>query len=119
MHTHSKSSGTKGAILTPPTAGLIPTITTMSPLHATVTAITLSQTDLNKIEVLDRSKNNWSVWSDCMQNYLLLKHGGRYILGLVTRPDLSVDPASAGHWDLNNLQWLKKLSACFDIFYYL
>jgi hypothetical protein len=68
-----------------------------------VTAITLSQTDLDKIEVLDRSKNNWSVWSDRMQNYLLLKHGGGYILGLVTRPDPSVDPVSAGHWDLNNL----------------
>ncbi|KAG0692060.1 hypothetical protein DFH29DRAFT_765786, partial [Suillus ampliporus] len=26
-----------------------------------------------------------------------------YILGLVTRPDPSLDPASAGHWDLNNL----------------
>jgi hypothetical protein len=38
-----------------------------------------------------------------MQNYLLLKHGGRYILGLVMCPDPSADPASAGHWDLNNL----------------
>jgi hypothetical protein len=38
-----------------------------------------------------------------MQNYLLLKHRGGYILGLVTRPDPSVDPMSAGHWDLNNL----------------
>ncbi|KAG1887385.1 hypothetical protein F4604DRAFT_1527291, partial [Suillus subluteus] len=26
-----------------------------------------------------------------------------YILGLVSRPDLSLDPSSAGHWDLNNL----------------
>ncbi|KAG2120429.1 uncharacterized protein F5147DRAFT_552245, partial [Suillus discolor] len=26
-----------------------------------------------------------------------------YILGLVMRPDPSADPASAGHWDLNNL----------------
>ncbi|KAG1722974.1 hypothetical protein EDD22DRAFT_854052 [Suillus occidentalis] len=32
--------------------------------------------DLDKIEVLDRSKNNWNVWLDHMQNYLLLKHGG-------------------------------------------
>ncbi|KAG2111903.1 uncharacterized protein F5147DRAFT_572896, partial [Suillus discolor] len=38
-----------------------------------------------------------------MQNYLLLKHGGGYILGLVTCPDPSLDPSSAGHWDLNNL----------------
>ncbi|KAG2155313.1 uncharacterized protein EDB93DRAFT_1080542, partial [Suillus bovinus] len=38
-----------------------------------------------------------------MQNYLLLKHGGGYILGLVTHPDPSIDPVSAGHWDLNNL----------------
>jgi hypothetical protein len=38
-----------------------------------------------------------------MQNYLLLKHGGGYILGLVTCPDPSLDPVGAGHWDLNNL----------------
>ncbi|KAG1728275.1 uncharacterized protein EDB91DRAFT_1253543 [Suillus paluster] len=35
-----------------------------------------------------------------MQNYLLLKHGGGYILGLVTCPDPSLDPSSASHWDL-------------------
>jgi hypothetical protein len=66
-------------------------------------AITLSQTDLEKIEVLDRGTNNWGIWSDKMQNYLLLKHGGGYILGLIMHPDPSVDPASASHWDLNNL----------------
>jgi hypothetical protein len=66
-------------------------------------AITLSQTDLDKIELLDHSTNNWGVWSDCMQNYLLLKHSGGYIMGLVTCPDLSLDPVSTGHWDLNNL----------------
>jgi hypothetical protein len=75
----------------------------MTSVQATVSAITLSQTDLDKIEMLDRSKNNWGVWSDCMQGYLLLKHGGGYILGLITRPDPSLDPVSAGHWDLNNL----------------
>jgi hypothetical protein len=75
----------------------------MSPLRVSVTAITLSQTDLDKIEILDRSKNNWGVWSDRMQNYLLLKHRGGYILGLVTHPYPSLDPSSAGNWDLNNL----------------
>jgi hypothetical protein len=38
-----------------------------------------------------------------MQNYLFLKHGGVYILGLIPRPDPAADPSSAGHWDLNNL----------------
>jgi len=38
-----------------------------------------------------------------MQNYLLLKHGGGYILGLVTHPDPFLDSASTRHWDLNNL----------------
>jgi hypothetical protein len=75
----------------------------MTSIQATVSAITLSQTDLDMIEMLDRSKNNWGMWSDCMQNYLLLKHGGGYILGLITRPDPSLDPVSARHWDLNNL----------------
>jgi hypothetical protein len=86
-HTRSRSSGTKSATLTPPTTG---NITTMSFIRASVTAITLSQMDLDKIEILDRSKNNWSTWSDHMQNYLLLKHGGGYILGLVSRPDPSL-----------------------------
>lgn len=94
-HTHSRSSGTKSATLSPPSA-VVP-IAAMSPLWASVTAIMLSQTDLDKIEVLDHSKNNWGVWSNKMQNYLLLKHGGGYILGLVTRPDPSLDPSSAGH----------------------
>jgi hypothetical protein len=104
MHTQSKSSGTKSTLLSPPSANpVIPAITTMTSIQATVSAITLSQTDLDKIEMLDCSKNNWGVWSDCMQNYLLLKHGGGYILGLITHPDPSLDPVSARHWDLNNL----------------
>ncbi|KAG2157898.1 uncharacterized protein EDB93DRAFT_1100712 [Suillus bovinus] len=93
MHTRSRSSGNKSSTLSPPTnSSAIPTITTMSSLQATVTAITLSQTDLDKIEVLDHSTNNWGVWSNCMQNYLLLKHRAGYILGLVTCPDPSIDP---------------------------
>lgn len=75
----------------------------MSSFRATITAITLSQTDLDKIKILDCSKNNQGVWSDHMQNYLLLKHRGGYILGIVTHPDPTLDPSSAGHWDLNNL----------------
>jgi hypothetical protein len=109
-HTRSHSSGAKSTNLSPPTA-IIPT-TTMSPTRATVTAIVLSQTDLEKIKILDRSKNNWWVWSDRMQNYLLLKHGGGYILGIVTCPDPSLDPSSAGHWDLNNLYIVAALCTC-------
>ncbi|KAG1839786.1 hypothetical protein F4604DRAFT_1599333, partial [Suillus subluteus] len=47
-----------------------------------------------------------------MQNYLLLKHGGGYILGLVAHPDPSLDPSSAGHWDLNNLCIVAALRTC-------
>ncbi|KAG2062800.1 hypothetical protein BDR04DRAFT_1164632 [Suillus decipiens] len=103
-HTHSKSSSAKGMTLSPLKANpVIPTVTTMSSLQATVTAISLSQTDLDKIKILDCRKNNWSIWSNHMQNYLLLKHIGGYILGLVTCPDPSLDLVSMGHWDLNNL----------------
>ncbi|KAG2335252.1 hypothetical protein BDR05DRAFT_993555, partial [Suillus weaverae] len=85
-----------------PTAAL--TAMMMTPVtRPSITAITLSQTDLKEIEILDRSKNNWGLWSDKMQNYLLMKHGGGYILGMITRPDPLSDPSSAGHWDLNNL----------------
>ncbi|KAG1758628.1 hypothetical protein EDD22DRAFT_849868 [Suillus occidentalis] len=66
-------------------------------------AITLSQTDLEKIEVLDRGKNNWGIWFDKMEKYLLLKHGGGYILRLIMHPNPSIDPSSMSHWDLNNL----------------
>ncbi|KAG1813582.1 uncharacterized protein BJ212DRAFT_1300976 [Suillus subaureus] len=83
-HTSSKSSGTKGASLSPPS--VIPPSVSMSTLQAMIMAIMLSQTDLDKIK-----------------NYLLLKHGGGYILRLVACPDPSLDPSSAGHWDLNNL----------------
>jgi len=75
----------------------------MPPMVSPVTVVTLSQTDLEKIEVLDRSTNNWSTWSDKIQNYLLLKHGGGYLLGLIQRPDPLIDPIGAGTWDLNNL----------------
>ncbi|KAG2059346.1 hypothetical protein BDR06DRAFT_967884 [Suillus hirtellus] len=77
-----------------------------------ITAITLSQTDLEKIEVLDRSKNNWNMWSDKLQNYLLLKHGGGYILGIIPRPDSSVDPTGASIWGLNNLCIIAALCTC-------
>ncbi|KAG0704589.1 hypothetical protein DFH29DRAFT_777690, partial [Suillus ampliporus] len=35
-----------------------------------------------------------------------------YILGLVARPDPSLDPSSAGHWDLNNLCIVAALRTC-------
>jgi hypothetical protein len=47
-----------------------------------------------------------------MQNYLLLKHRGGYLLGLVLRPDPSVDLVSASHWDLNNLCIIAALRTC-------
>jgi hypothetical protein len=75
----------------------------MSSLISSVTVVTLSQTDLEKIEVLDRSKNNWGTWSDKIQNYLLLKHGGGYLLGIIQCPDPLLHPSGAGTWDLNNL----------------
>jgi hypothetical protein len=68
-----------------------------------ITAITLSQTDFEKIEVLDQSKNNWNIWSNELQNYLLLKHGGGYLLGIIQQPDGLADPTGASVWDLNNL----------------
>ncbi|KAG1876724.1 hypothetical protein DFJ58DRAFT_649367, partial [Suillus subalutaceus] len=47
-----------------------------------------------------------------MKNYLFLKHGGGYILGLIPRPAPAVDPSSAGHWDLNNLCIIVALRTC-------
>ncbi|KAG2346224.1 hypothetical protein BDR05DRAFT_946270 [Suillus weaverae] len=103
-----QSSPSAVASSAPISQSVIPTAiipaATMTPLtHPSIMAITLSQTDLKEIEILDRSKNNWGTWSDKMQNYLFLKHGGGYILGMITHPDPNSDPSSAGHWDLNNL----------------
>jgi hypothetical protein len=45
-----------------------------------------------------------------MRNYLLLKHGGGYLLGVITRPDDVLDPTGATTWDLNNLCIVAALS---------
>ncbi|KAG2357524.1 hypothetical protein BDR07DRAFT_1490619 [Suillus spraguei] len=95
-HTSSHSSGTKSA-------SNVPNTSSTTNVQAAISAVTLSQTDLEKIKVLDRSKNNWSIWSDKMQNYLLLKHGGAYILDITTCPNPILDPTGASLFDLNNL----------------
>ncbi|KIK80684.1 hypothetical protein PAXRUDRAFT_158009 [Paxillus rubicundulus Ve08.2h10] len=77
-----------------------PTYVTLAPTQPNVKAIRISQSDLEKIAVLDRGMNNWATWSDAMQNLLLLNHGGAYILGTLPRPN---DTGSAVNWDLNNL----------------
>ncbi|KIK84178.1 hypothetical protein PAXRUDRAFT_152952, partial [Paxillus rubicundulus Ve08.2h10] len=72
----------------------------VAPSQLSMKAIYMSQSDLEKIEVLDHGKNNWSPWSNAMQNLLLLNHGGTYILGALPCPD---DATSRVNWDLNNL----------------
>ncbi|KAG2052939.1 hypothetical protein BDR06DRAFT_972624 [Suillus hirtellus] len=57
-----------------------------------IVAITLSHTDLEKIELLDHSQNNWGTWSAKICNYLLLKHGGGYLLSIIMHPDEILDP---------------------------
>lgn len=123
-HTHSKSHveptvsiTSSSATLTPSSIGKTLQITahkaaTMPSMISSVSVVTLSQTDLEKIEVLDRSKNTWGTWSNKIQNYLLLKHGGGYLLGIIQRPDPLVDPTGTGTWDLNNLCIIAALRTC-------
>ncbi|KAG2755656.1 hypothetical protein P692DRAFT_20717009 [Suillus brevipes Sb2] len=75
-----------------------------------IAAITLSHTDLKKIELLDRGQNNWGTWSAKIHNYLLLKHGGGYLLGVIARPNDISNPTGATTWDLNNLCIVAALS---------
>ncbi|KAG2737898.1 hypothetical protein P692DRAFT_20760463, partial [Suillus brevipes Sb2] len=82
----------------------------MTAASSKIAAITLSHTDLEKIELLDRGQNNWGTWSAKIRNYLLLKHGGGYLLGVITRPDDTLDPTGATTWDLNNLCIVAALS---------
>ncbi|KIK78176.1 hypothetical protein PAXRUDRAFT_17027 [Paxillus rubicundulus Ve08.2h10] len=77
-----------------------PTYVTLVPTQPNVKVIRISQSDLERIAVLDRGTNNWATWSDAMQNLLLLNHGGTYILGTLPHPN---DTGSAANWDLNNL----------------
>ncbi|KAG2157187.1 hypothetical protein DEU56DRAFT_750354 [Suillus clintonianus] len=88
---------------TPIIHGAGPITTVMSMPTSKITAITLSYTDLEKIELLDRGQNNWGMWSAKIRNYLLLKHGGGYLLGVIPCPNNILDPAGASTWDLNNL----------------
>ncbi|KAG2343982.1 hypothetical protein BDR05DRAFT_947741 [Suillus weaverae] len=85
-------------------------VATMTAASSKIAAITLSHTDLKKIELLDRGQNNWGTWSAKIRNYLLLKHGGGYLLGIITRPDDTLDPTGATTWDLNNLCIVAALS---------
>ncbi|KIK33604.1 hypothetical protein CY34DRAFT_27017 [Suillus luteus UH-Slu-Lm8-n1] len=82
----------------------------MTATSSKIAAITLSHTDLEKIELLDHGQNNWGTWSAKIRNYLLLKHGGGYLLGVITRPDDVLDPTGATTWDLNNLCIVAALS---------
>jgi hypothetical protein len=67
-----------------------------------IKALKLSQSDLEKIELLDMAKHNWPTWSEAMMNLFLLNLCGSYILGALTRP---VDDSSeaALNWDINNM----------------
>lgn len=86
------------------------TAATMTATSSKIAAITLSHTDLEKIELLDCGQNNWGTWSAKICNYLLLKHEGGYLLGVITRPDDVLDPTGATTWDLNNLCIVATLS---------
>ncbi|KIK76096.1 hypothetical protein PAXRUDRAFT_170935 [Paxillus rubicundulus Ve08.2h10] len=77
-----------------------PTYVTLASTQPNVKVIHISQSELEKIAVLDRGTNNWATWSNAMQNLLLLNHGGTYILGTLPHPD---DTGCAANWDLNNL----------------
>jgi hypothetical protein len=67
-----------------------------------ITACRLSKTDLDKIELLDRAKNNWTSWSELMLEFFHLNLLEGYTTGTVTRPDAMCEPLAARNWDLNN-----------------
>ncbi|KAG1761657.1 hypothetical protein EDD22DRAFT_847624 [Suillus occidentalis] len=67
----------------------------MSMTSLKIMAITLSHMDLEKIELLDHGQNNWGTLSAKIHNYLLLKHGGGYLLGIIAHPDDTLDSTSA------------------------
>ena len=67
-----------------------------------VKLLKLSQSDLEKIEVLDMAKHNWLTWSEAMLNLFLLNSCGGYILGTVLRPSDDTSEATT-NWGINNL----------------
>ena len=90
------------------TSSLIPLTTSDSSMTSTtgskpaIKLLKLSQSDLEKIEMLDMAKHNWPTWSDMMLNLFLLNLCGGYILGTIPHPTDDSSEA-ATNWDINNL----------------
>ncbi|KAG2118633.1 hypothetical protein DEU56DRAFT_918731 [Suillus clintonianus] len=79
--------------------GYYPTHTSSA---VSITACRLSKTDLDKIELLDRVKNNWTSWSELMLEIFHMNLLEGYTTGTVARPDAAREPVAARNWDLNN-----------------
>ncbi|KAG1802795.1 uncharacterized protein HD556DRAFT_715288 [Suillus plorans] len=67
-----------------------------------ITACRISKADLDKIELLDRAKNNWTSWSELMLEVFHINLLEGYTTGTIARPDVTREPLAARNWDLNN-----------------
>ncbi|KAG1750911.1 hypothetical protein EDB19DRAFT_1825132 [Suillus lakei] len=87
--------------LAPPTYhipyGYYPTPTSSA---VSITACCLSKTDLDKIKLLDRVKNNWTSWSELMLEIFHMNLLKGYTTGMVICPDATRKPVVARNWDL-------------------
>ncbi|KAG1867334.1 hypothetical protein F4604DRAFT_1927627 [Suillus subluteus] len=77
-----------------------------------ITACKISKTDLDKIELLDKAKNNWTSWSESMLEIFSTNLIEGYTLGTVTCPIAQCEPVAARNWDLNNAGIIAALRNC-------
>ncbi|KIK72217.1 hypothetical protein PAXRUDRAFT_22253 [Paxillus rubicundulus Ve08.2h10] len=73
--------------------------------HAPVSIQTakLNTQSFEKIEVLDRSKNNWSNWSFAIKLVLNQHLVSGYLMGAIAAPDPLLKPGTFNNWTLNNI----------------
>ncbi|KAG1744360.1 hypothetical protein EDB19DRAFT_1906587 [Suillus lakei] len=72
----------------------------------------LSKTDLDKIKLLNRVKNNWTSWSELMLEFFHLNLLKGYTTGIIVHPDALHEPLVARNWDLNNAGIVAALRIC-------
>jgi len=63
----------------------------------------ITNSNVNKIEeTLDSKKNNWTTWSNSMQDLFDAMDTVKYIEGSIPRPDPALDMVSFKNWRQNN-----------------
>ncbi|KIJ06694.1 hypothetical protein PAXINDRAFT_91623, partial [Paxillus involutus ATCC 200175] len=115
---HTRSRTVTGTVTPASTSAVITPITTPTPAapitasqpayyiqHAPISVHTakLDTRSFEKIQELDRGKNNWSDWSFAIKLVLNQHLVGGYLTGAVLAPNPLTEPGAYNNWTLNNI----------------